>query len=358
VSGKMNAPGGEHTGAGDGREEHRPPLVVRLRQYLGLIRIMPIETSLIGRCYDELSRLRGEVESLSHRLATVDRPRALIDPADQAEGGAAPEWEFLSEGWNDADDPAEAGRGWMAKEVADSYREKWPRFLAAVEGPGPLGVNHEVLSGAPIGREDPLAQNTVLAFAYAFARASRDSSKISVLDWGGALGHYYVLARRLFSDVELDYHCREAPAVCAEGRRVLPEATFHESDACLDRTYDLVLSSGSLQYAEEWQDFVGKLATAARDWVYITRIPMARLHPSFVVLQRAYAYGYATEYRGWVFNHDEFVGAAERAGLRLEREFVLGASMPIEGAPDTAQSGGFLFRSRRATETTRSGRGG
>lgn len=100
----------------------------------------------------------------------------------------------------------------------------------------------------------------------------------------------------MLPEVELDYHCRELPAVCAEGRRVLPEVTFYDTDECVERRYDLVLATGVLQYVEDWQGLLQRLAEASRSCMFLTRAPLARDHASFVVLQRAHAYGYATEY--------------------------------------------------------------
>jgi putative methyltransferase (TIGR04325 family) len=217
-----------------------------------------------------------------------------------------------------------------------------------VEGPGPLGADHQVPLGAPIERADPLGQNAVLAWAYALARAADGGRALSVLDWGGALGHYYVFARKLLPDVDFDYHCRELPAVCAEGRRVLPEVTFHDSDDCLNRTYDVVLASNSVHYEEEWRSRLRTLA--AGSWLFLTQVPLARHHPSFVVLQRAHEYGYATEYVGWVLSRQEVLDAASGCGLALVREFAIQPPFIIDGAPEPVAHGGFLFR--RLTEPT------
>jgi putative methyltransferase (TIGR04325 family) len=238
----------------------------------------------------------------------------------------------------------QAAIGWDAEDVARAYREKWPRFLEALEGSGPLGVTHEVPAGAPIDRHDVLAQNAVLAYAFALARAIDGSGRLSVLDRGGALGHFYVLASRLFPELELDYHCRELPAVCAEGRKVLPEVTFHDTDDCFERTYDLVIASNSLQYEEDWQQLLRQLADVSAQWTFLTRVPVAAQHSSFVVLQRAHAYGYATEYLGWVLNRDELLRTARGAGLELERELVVLPEVSIEGAPEEFTHAGFLFR--------------
>jgi putative methyltransferase (TIGR04325 family) len=258
---------------------------------------------------------------------------------------AGPEWEYVSEGFARARGGAEpAAIGWSAEDVARAYREKWPRFVEALEGPGPLGVSHEAPAGAPIERDDVVAQNSVLAFAFALARASNGSGSLSVLDRGGALGHFYVLARRLFPDLELDYSCRELPAVCSEGREVLPEVTFYDTDECFDRSYDLVIASGSIQYEEDWQQLLRQLAHASANWMFLTRVPLAHHHPSFVVLQRAHRYGYATEYLGWVLNREEVLHAAREAGLELERELVLLPGLTVAGAPEPFTHSGFLFR--------------
>jgi putative methyltransferase (TIGR04325 family) len=269
------------------------------------------------------------------------------DVAEEAASGgkpndqpSLPDWEFVPEGWKRAN----SVRGWDAEEVARSYREKWPGFVAAVRGNGPLGVYHEVQQGAVIERDDPWAQNMVLTWAYALARAANGAGALSVLDWGGALGHHYVLARELLPDVEFDYHCKELPAVCAEGRRVLPEVTFHDDDGWLARRYDLVLASGSLQYEEDWRARLRTLAEAAQGWFFVTRVLVATDHPSFVALQRAHRYGYATEYVGWVLNRDELLDAARACGVQLVRELALESGFTIDGAPETVANRGFLFR--------------
>ena len=66
---------------------------------------------------------------------------------------------------------------------------------------------------------------------------------------------------------------------------------------------------------------------------------------SFVVLQRATAYGYATEYLGWVVSRDEFLTEAAAAGLALDRELLLDAWLSASGAPeDPIGHRGFVFR--------------
>jgi hypothetical protein len=256
--------------------------------HAGLARIFELELAdaALGLPYDWAMCLRMmeadvrigmvEEETVDYFPSRLWTPRWQENPLEPIGVGAEnppapdealPEWEYVPEGFartRVAGD--QAAIGWGAEEVARAYREKWPRFLEALEGPGPLGVYHEVPAGGPIGRHDVVAQNSVLAFAFALARATNGSEPVSVLDLGGALGHYHVIARRLFPELELDYHCRELPAICAQGREVSPEVTFHDTDDCFERFYDLVMASASLQYAEDWRELVQRLARA-RLWV-------------------------------------------------------------------------------------------
>jgi putative methyltransferase (TIGR04325 family) len=327
--------------------------------HAGIARIFELELAdaVWGEPYDwgfcrRLMRAGARVSMLDEEVvdyypSRYRTPRRETEP--RSAEAAAPEWQLAEEGWDAAREAEQkAGQGWDVGAVARSYARRWPEFLQAIEGPGPLGVSYEVPEGAAIGRDDPTAQNVVLAFGHALARAARGTNAVSVLDWGGALGHYHELGRRLLDGVALDYHCRELPAVCAEGRRLSPGVTFHETDDCLRRRYDLVMASGSLQYTDDWAELLRRLAQAADPWLYVTRIPVARTHPSFVARQRAYAYGYETEYVGWVPNRGELVATAQHAGLQLTREFVLLAPMPVAGAPEDPVHVGMLFRRRGA----------
>lgn len=274
---------------------------------------LPYDWSLCRRMLRagvRMSMLDEEVVHYYPSRRWLDERRQELAPEDSAE------WELAEQGWSAARvAERQSGQGWDVAAVADSYARKWPEFLEAIDGPRALGVGHEVPNGVPMRRDDPLAQNTILAFGHVLARAARHKDSISVLDWGGALGHYYELGRRLLDDVALDYHCRELPAVCEEGRRVSPDVEFHDTDDCLERSYDLVMASGSLQYEDDWADLLRRLAEAATPWLFVTRLPVARRHSTFVIRQRAHAYGYETEYVGWVVNRDELVAHARDVGL-------------------------------------------
>jgi putative methyltransferase (TIGR04325 family) len=235
--------------------------------------------------------------------------------------------------------------GWDVPGVEGAYRRRWPEFVAAVRGTGTLGIAHEVPEAQAVVTDDPGWHNVALTWGYVLARAARGRDRLSVLDWGGGPGHYYVLARALVPEVPLEYHSRDLPRLVALGRDLLPEVEFRADDSCLERTYDLVLASDSLHYSEDVASLLARLARASARWLYVALLPVARSAPSFVVVQRPDAYGYATEYLGWIVNRSELMHAAGDAGLVLEREFLAPGRIDAEGAPERpVYLRSFLFR--------------
>ena len=284
-----------------------------------------------------------KVVSIKLGLRKPDEPAEVAPPPEhKADPGGEPEWEYVPEGWvRTASDPSV--KGWDVQAVANAYRDKWPAFVRAIEGARPLGVYHEIGAGEQITGEDAAAHNLLLTFAYVAALAAYGKRRLTFLDWGGGIGHYGELARAVLP-VEVDYHCREVPQIAAVGRESGAAGRYVSDDTWADRTYDLVMASGSLQYAEDWRAQLAGLAAVCDGYLYVTRLPYARSGPSFHVLQRAYRYGYETEYVGWVVSRDELLAHARALGLEHVREFVIDAWLSAPGAPeDPIGHRGFLF---------------
>jgi putative methyltransferase (TIGR04325 family) len=266
--------------------------------------------------------------------------------ARRIRGAIVPDVEYVPEGWlretNDATVlPSEVNEALQVQ----GHAERWPGFVRAVSGPGPLGINHEVpVAAGEAPRTDDLdAHNTVMCFAYVVALTARQKDTISILDWGGAIGQYCALARAVVPQVAVDYACKDAPELCAHGRAVLPDATFYEDDSCFDRQYDLVVASGSLALSEDWRSMLARLACAARDALYVARLPIVFDAPSFVTLQRAYSCDWNVASLQWALNRREFLSAAADVGLTLRREFLSGETTSARGAPEGIDSRHFLF---------------
>ncbi|MEO8603284.1 MAG: methyltransferase domain-containing protein [bacterium] len=249
-------------------------------------------------------------------------------------GGA--DWVYVPGGWSEA----ERLRGWNAPGVAALYRERWPAWMAHLDGTGPLAWAHEAPRPGGVAE-----QNTHLVFAAALARAACGQPRLSVLDWGGGPGHYARLARALLPELTLDYHVCDLPGLVAVGRQLAPEVTFHEGEDWAARSYDLVLASSALNYVRDWRATLAALARATAGYLLVTRLPTTDA-ASYVFVQRASSNGYGTDYPGWCLARADFLAAGDDAQLALVREFVIGEAPDIHAAPGPCQYRGYLFRRR------------
>jgi putative methyltransferase (TIGR04325 family) len=252
-----------------------------------------------------------------------------------------PEREYTPSGWS----AKNKIRGWDHQSIVDAQRKRWPAFVRSLEGTTPLTVETEV--SPELVKQDLRAHNRSMCFGYVLALASREKQELSILDWGGGAGHFYLVSKALLSNAKIHYTCFDTPPLCNLGKELLPEVDFSDNpDYIFKKKYDLVFVSGSLQYFENWQEILHKLAKTTRGYLYLTRLRIINKAPSYVTLQRAFEteeYGYDTEYYGWVLNRQEFLKNVERTGMRLVREFYLGQASWVFNAPEQSESLGFLF---------------
>lgn len=285
----------------------------------------------------------GGVGRRFRRVARLLLPPFIVEAARRVSNGRpAPgpsEWEYLPRGWPEDDASI---RGWDTDSVAETQLARWPAFVHTVEGAAPFGLTDDAVR---LPTEDEYGRhNTVMTFGYVLARATLGRDRLTMLDWGGGIGRYCIYAKALLPEVELEYHSRDLPLLTRAGRQVLPGAIFHDDDDdALAGTYDLVLASGSLQYARDWRTMLGRLATATAGYLFVTRQPFVASTPSYVVIQRPHRLGYQTEYAGWFLNRGEFLDAARALGLHLEREFLVDERPTVVGAPEQGEYRGFLF---------------
>jgi putative methyltransferase (TIGR04325 family) len=286
---------------------------------------------------------------LTHRLLTA-RPmrlgfhtleRLLPPVITDAIRHSLSEWNYVSTEW-----PAEGlrGEGWNAESIAAKQEAHWPILVRNLAGTGPLGVSH---FPSQLSRDHPGDHNTMMSYGYVLARAARNKDRLSVLDWGGGAGHYYLYSKALLPEIVVDYECYDLPALCRLGRKLVPGAHFHDEVDSLPRTrFDLVISSSSLHYFQNWRESAGALAERCEEFLYIARLQTVNRGPSFVVRQKPYGQGYDTEYLSWFINRVELTGYLETLGLELVREFVFAEQWSVKRAPENGECRGFLFRRR------------
>jgi putative methyltransferase (TIGR04325 family) len=252
-----------------------------------------------------------------------------------------PDFEYVPGGWKTLPTPDNSAC-WNNDDVVNVETAKWGAFRDNLLGTGPLGFSHESTDPQLVG--DLYFHNIHITYAYVLALAARQKTKLSLLDWGGGLGHYYLLGKAVLPEVSLDFHCREVPIMCEYGKKLCPEVHFYSEDSCLNRRYDLAMLNGSLGYFEDWIGTLTKVASTVDEFLFLTRVFVVDRSRSFVVLHRTANYGYKSNMLTQVFNKREILTVVEAAGLRLVREFVVGEGPTIVGAPEACTDRGWLFK--------------
>ncbi|MGL5808000.1 MAG: methyltransferase domain-containing protein [Xenococcaceae cyanobacterium] len=252
------------------------------------------------------------------------------------------EWEYVPEGW-EAEKTNDKIKGWNVESVLEGYKADWDNFFDRLDRslsfdifPNPDGSNGI----------DYNFHNMITTYAYSLLTATKHKSSISMLDWGGAIGHYYLVSKKIAPDLAIDYHCKEVPVLAEYGQSLFPETHFYDDDTCLEKKYDFVLVCGAFHYMKDWTVYLEKFARATEEngYLLVTRLPVVHEVPSFVIVQRAYRYGYDTEYLSWCFNRGDFLKLAEANGLKLVKEFLTEKINPVGNAPEQPEAfRGFLF---------------
>lgn len=233
-----------------------------------------------------------------------------------------------------------APRGWATPLPNGAKNtDYWPAFLAQ-EQQFCAALIARVRVGEPLVYPDDDTKSNYAVFGYVLALAARQRQTLSVLDYGGSLGEYYWLGSALVPGLQLEYHCKELPALADAGQRMSPEVIWHTDDACLAAQYDLVMFSSSVQYLPAWHDILYKAAQSARSYLFLSDVPTVRDVPTFVSTQRTD--GHTGLHMA--VNRSEIIATAERARLRLVREFPMGDHPPIVNAPEQPTCTGWLFR--------------
>lgn len=271
-----------------------------------------------------------------HAIRVVTRPAGRNQLPREALP-SHPVLEYAPEGW-DAPLPGKAA-GWNTLTVIDEVEARWLASSEQVRGSGPLGFSSEAANVDHI--RNVALHNVHISFAYVLALAAHHRDRLSVLDWGSALGHYYLIACAVLPSVDFDYHCKDVPLLVERGRVLNPNVTWWTDDRCLDRTYRLVVISGSLQCMQEWREFIPKVARAVESGGYLllTRLPVVDGEP-FVAIH--HYYGSAMHHQQ--FNRTEVLAVVASTGLRLVRELVVGDHPKVANAPEQCEMKGWLFK--------------
>ena len=125
------------------------------------------------------------------------------------------------------------------------------------------------------------------------SRCALRGNKLNVIDFGGACGAHYFIAKRVFGDgIDLRWHVVETPnmvsrAIGLEDGRLKFFDDLEKAKAGVDHV-DLVFSSGALQYVPRPYEFLEGLTECKADNIFITRVGLSTLPKELVIIQRSH----------------------------------------------------------------------
>lgn len=235
--------------------------------------------------------------------------------------------------------PTDAGKGYDDPSSDEVWHRRWPTLFASIAGTNVLSLRAD----AEVGH-DLAGHNMLMTFLFVLARASHGKDHLSVLDWGGAMGQYGLVARRLLPDVKIDYVVKDFAGVCSLGRVLNESVTFvAEDEACFARSYDVVMANSALQMAEDWKRVVRQLAKATASVLLINGVPLVDRADSFVILQQLRSRGFLNDFYSWAINRNELMTEVTGHGLVLDREVMSWGPVHYWGAPENPRGGGAIF---------------
>ena len=233
-----------------------------------------------------------------------------------------------------------APNGWSTElPNGAASQDYWIHFMAR-ERAACEALIARVRAGESILSADADERVKRVTFGQVIEITGRGKPRLSVLDVGGNFGDYYWIGKALVPGIELEFHCRELPAIAEAGRQINPVVSFHTGDECFERPHDLVMFSSSLQYLPHWQDVLGRAARAARGFLFLSDVPAVQFVPSYIAAE--HADGAATLQH--MINRTEIIDAATRAGFHLVREFDMGPHPQVANAPEQPVCVGWLFQ--------------
>ncbi len=257
-------------------------------------------------------------------------------------------------GWFECNDGprafAKAASHWNGAEIARTYERRWPGYQRVVSTAVPPVFASETDAFAFDPKVDLFSaahlmrQNAILGLVFAVSRAARQRPGISMLDWGGGVGHQYGLVRALLPDLKLETTCFDLPVSVEFGSKHFPEVAFTSDFKCLEQRYDLVVANGSLHCFEQWEQVLEQLATATREFCFITMLPVRLDGPSMVVTQRwINPDGSSYAEPEWFVSREEVLRKFPSSTWKLHRELICGYSPRIYDSDARVDYRGFLF---------------
>jgi putative methyltransferase (TIGR04325 family) len=217
---------------------------------------------------------------------------------------------------------------------------------APAEGPGfdgpiwrerSLAAARETMTQLETGEmlDYSLRQRNAVLPVLAAALLGRQS-RVSVLDFGGGLGTGFMVLEKALGEAakRVDYSVVEVGSICCAGEGLFAGKmgpAFHRDLPAAAR-FDIVHAASVMQYIENWQSVVARLADYGARFLLFEDMYIGDFQ-TYATLQNYYG----SRIRHWCLNADEFVMQVETSGYKLAlRTEAVSKILGIFGPPPMA----------------------
>lgn len=137
--------------------------------------------------------------------------------------------------------------------------------------------------------------------------AANNGGRLSVLDFGGALGSVYFQNLRLLLDLpNLNWNVIEQSHYVTAGQQYIQDnhiKFYHSIEACLaENQPNVILLSGVLQYLQAPEELIKTLPSVGAKYLIIDRTPLTIHNSNHLVIQHVPASIYSASYPMWIFS--------------------------------------------------------
>jgi putative methyltransferase (TIGR04325 family) len=194
-----------------------------------------------------------------------------------------------------------------------------PGFDGAIWRERSIQAAREYLS--QIKRGEPLdyslsQRNALLPVVTAMLLTRQNS--VRILDFGGGPGYGLMVLINALGNARrrIDYHVVDVENICEAGRELFSDGEgpcFHPVlPPSTGASFDLVHTSSTMQYIEDWRAMVGLLASYRAPYLAFEDVFVGAF-PNYVTVQNYYG----SRIAHWFLNFRDFVSEVERQGYEL-----------------------------------------
>ena len=143
-------------------------------------------------------------------------------------------------------------------------------------------------------------------------------SRVRILDFGGGPGYGLMVLMDALRNARprIDYHVVDVKNICEAGKELFSDGEapiFHSTlPPSSEASFDLVHTSSTMQYIEDWRTIVGLLASYRAPYLVFEDVFVGTF-PSYVTVQNYYG----SRIPHWFFNFGDFVSEIERHGYNM-----------------------------------------